>query len=235
MAYWRFEDRPLGAVVPHTMQNKRSVRATLDSSFNGNDLFAYSESSHPSFSRDVPAATVPSTGEPNLACLDSSEPLRPGGTRNLYTHSAFSHAAPLDLQSIEPREWTIEASVKPAALQCKPQTFVGRDGNEPGAAVVVPTRLAFYINKQNRFMIRFVVSSISAIASREAFRAARAAKGRSIIPRTSSKSAIIFRFASSAVARGFAAPGAGLQTTVPIPWRGSKQAHQFQGTNGVSH
>jgi ferric-dicitrate binding protein FerR (iron transport regulator) len=156
VAYWRFEDRPLGAVVPHTMQNQRSERATVDSSFNGNDLFAYTEFSHPRFSREVPAPTVYGSGEPNTACLDNSEPSRPGTSRDLYTHSAFSHAAPLDLQSIVPRKWTIEASIKPAVLTDKQQTFLGRDGNEPGAAVVVPTRLAFHVNNQNRFAIWFV-------------------------------------------------------------------------------
>ncbi len=156
VAYWRFEDRPLGTVVPDTMHNKRSVRATLDSSFNGNDLFAFSDVSHPSFSGDVPAAMVHGTGEPNLACLDNSEPYHPGGSRDLYTHSAFSHAAPLDLQSIEPLKWTIEASVKPAVVDSKAQTFLGRDGNEPHAPVAVSTRLAFHINNQNRFAIWYV-------------------------------------------------------------------------------
>jgi hypothetical protein len=156
VAYWRFEDRPLGAVVPDTMHNKRSVRATVDSSFNGNDLFAYSEVSHPNFSSNVPAPIVSSSGEPNVACLDNSEPFHPGGSRDLYTHSAFSHAAPLDLQSIEPAEWTIEASVKPAALQGKAQTFVGRDGSEPHAPLAISTRLAFHINNQNKFAIWFI-------------------------------------------------------------------------------
>ena len=31
--------------------------------------------------------------------------------RNVYTHSEFSHAAPLDIQKITPAQWTIEASV----------------------------------------------------------------------------------------------------------------------------
>ena len=155
VAYWRFEDRPLGVVVPHTGQNKRSARATTDSSFNGNDLFAYSELSHPSFSSDVPAPVVSYTGEPNRGCLDNSEP-PPHVSRDFYTHSAFSHAAPLDLQAIVPRQWTIEASIRPARLQCGGQTFIGRDGNEPGAAVIVPTRLAFQINSKGHFAIWFI-------------------------------------------------------------------------------
>ncbi len=155
VAYWRFEDLPLGGDVPHTMQNRRSVRATVDSSFNGNDLFAYTDLSHPSFSRDVPAPVVTRSGQPNLSCLDNSQ-RPPGQTRNLYTHSAFSHAAPLDLQSIVPRHWTIEASIRPANVHGGVQTFLGRDGNAPHAAVVVPSRLAFQINASGRFAIRFI-------------------------------------------------------------------------------
>ncbi len=155
VAYWRFEDRPLGVVVPNTQQNKRSARATTDSSFNGNDLFAYSDLSHPSFSGDVPSPIVPSSGQPNRGCLDNSEP-PPRVSRDFYTHSAFSHAAPLDLQTIVPRQWTIEASIRPARLQCGNQTFIGRDGNEPGAATIVPTRLAFQINAKDRLAIWYV-------------------------------------------------------------------------------
>ncbi len=155
VAYWRFEDRPLGVVIPNTRNNRRSVRATLDSSYNGNDLFAYSDQTHPSMSDDVPAAVIPGSKEPNRGCLDNSEP--PAHiSRDLYTHSAFSHASPQDIQAITPEQWTIEASIKPARLQSGAQTFIGRDGNEPGAAVVVPARLVFQIDCKDRFKIGYV-------------------------------------------------------------------------------
>jgi hypothetical protein len=154
VAYWRFEDRPLGVVIPNTRNNSRSVRATLDSSFNGNDLFAYGDQTHPSMSDDVPAAVIPGSKEPNRGCLDNSEP--PARTaRDLYTHSAFSHASPLDVQAITPAEWTIEASIKPARLHSGAQTFIGRDGNEPHAAVVIPSRLVFQIDCKDRLKIGF--------------------------------------------------------------------------------
>ena len=154
VAYWRFEDRPLGVVIPNTKANRRSVRATLDSSYNGNDLFAYGDQTHPSMSDDVPAAVIPGSKEPNRGCLDNSEP--PAGTsRDLYTHSAFSHASPLDLQAITPERWTIEASIKPARLASGAQTFIGRDGNEPGSALIIPSRLVFRINSKDRIKIGF--------------------------------------------------------------------------------
>ena len=43
VAYWRFEDQPLGTALPDTADNTRPVRATVDSSFNGNDLYTYSD------------------------------------------------------------------------------------------------------------------------------------------------------------------------------------------------
>jgi hypothetical protein len=154
VAYWRFEDRPIGVVIPSTKANRRSARATLDSSFNGNDLFAYGDRTHPDISEDVPAAVIPGSKEPNRGCLDNSEPPM-GNSRDLYTHSAFSHASPLDIQAITPEQWTIEASIKPARLESGVQTFIGRDGNEPGAAVVIPSRLVFQINGKDRIKIGF--------------------------------------------------------------------------------
>ena len=41
VAYWRFEDHPVGTLLPDTQLNKVAMRATVDSSFNGNDLFTY--------------------------------------------------------------------------------------------------------------------------------------------------------------------------------------------------
>jgi hypothetical protein len=74
---------------------------------------------------------VPQTSSTNRGCLDNSEPLRDGAlTRDLHTHSRFSHALPLDIQKITPAQWTIEASVKPRHLRVGCQTFVVRSANQ---------------------------------------------------------------------------------------------------------
>jgi hypothetical protein len=148
VAYWRFEDRPLGVVLPDTRHNTRPLLATADSSFNGNDLFTYSTQQCPQFSGDVPSATVPQTGAVNRGCLDNTVlPSYNAPTRDVYSHSQFSHASPIDLQTIEPAEWTIEASVKVKALEARRQTFVVRDGEyAPNGA-----QLAFRINEHNSF------------------------------------------------------------------------------------
>jgi hypothetical protein len=149
VAYWRFEDHPVGALVQDTSANTNPVRGTVDSSFNGNDLFTFSASTRPKFSGDVPAGSVPQSGASNRGCLDNTTPPVDGSpTRDLYTRSRVSHAAPIDIQTVKLAKWTIEASVKAKVLGAGAQTFVGRDGG--GGAV-----MAFRINSQNRFEIYF--------------------------------------------------------------------------------
>ncbi len=152
VAYWRFEDRPLGVVLPDTSRNTRPFLATADSSYNGNDLFNFSPNNGPQFSGNVETSRVPQTGASNRGCLDNTAPpSHNSATRNVYSHSQFSYASPIDLQAIEPSEWTIEASVKVKALHGKRQTFVVRDGGDgPNEA-----RLAFRINENDRFELVF--------------------------------------------------------------------------------
>jgi hypothetical protein len=157
VAYWRFEDRPVGTLVPNSSRSRKDVRGTVDCSGNGNDLFTWGEMTAPRFSADVPAAAIPQTGLGNHSALDYSAPLPPKTlSRELYTNSAFSHASPIDIQKISPRAWTIEASVKAASLSNATQTFVARGGDKPWVAV--PLRLAFSVQKIKgvpRFAISF--------------------------------------------------------------------------------
>ncbi len=158
VAYWRFEDRPVGAIVPDTGGNIHQVCASVDSSFNGNDLYTYIPESRPTFSDRVPAAGAPLAGCINRSCLDTySAPSYKGYGRDVYTHSAFSHAAPIDVQRITPLEWTIEASVSPHRVEGEgfPQTFVGRDATYAPRELEDAPRVALQINTQQRFAIRF--------------------------------------------------------------------------------
>ena len=157
VAYWRFEDRPVGSLLPHTQRNNTPVRATMDSSCNGNDLFTFGDESQPRLSGDVPAATIPQSGEANRGCIDNSASSA-RYVRSLTTHTAFSHASPINIQKIVPLQWTIEASVKPMKLDAGVQTFVGRDGCLPFAKTSHKhqPRLAFQIDGQGRFAIWFI-------------------------------------------------------------------------------
>ena len=151
VAYWRFEDRPLGVLVPDTQKNTRAERVTMDSSYNGNDLFAYTRRHAPRFSDNVPAAQVPQGGVSNRSCLDNTEPPENEPARELYSKSQFSHAAPINLETITPAQWTIEASVRVKRLRGEAQTFVGRDGDKEHA-----TPLRFQVNEQDHFAITFI-------------------------------------------------------------------------------
>ncbi len=162
IAYWRFEDWSVGTLLPHTGTNRRAIRATNDSSFNGNDLFTYSADTQPIISGEVPAAVVPQISAANRGCLNNSAPR--GGTvmsRDLYTRSPFSHAWPLDIQRVTPEKWTIEISVKPMRLQRGCQTFLVRDGNVfmkiwPKKLEPAPPKLVCQITAEDRFAVRFV-------------------------------------------------------------------------------
>jgi hypothetical protein len=158
-AYWRFEDRPVGILLPDTGGNRQPVCATVDSSFNGNDLYTGMARNRPMFSADVPAGLAPQTGSPNRSCLDTSQPTTEINRLNVYTHSQFSHAAPLDIQRIAPAQWTIEASVKAAKLLGKAQGFLGRDANFTAEDTRTPARLTFQINARDRFAIAFYDAS----------------------------------------------------------------------------
>jgi hypothetical protein len=155
VAYWRFEDHPVGQLVADTGSSTSHVRGTIDSSGNGNDLFAFSPETAPRFSGDVCADLVPHTEKPNRGCLDNTAPPTQMQTRCLYTKSWFSHASPIDIQQIAPEQWTVEVSVKPAHLRRGPQTFVSRDVNYPLKAAKAPQRLAFQIDADDHLAVRF--------------------------------------------------------------------------------
>ena len=159
VAYWRFEDRPVGKPLPHSSENTKPVRATADSTCNGNDLFTFYTTKQPLISGGVPAPTIPQTGAANRGCVEITAVLPGPNYLDLYTNAEFSHAAPQNIETIEPEQWTVEASVKASRLVGKTQTFVGRDGAGPMDSPRRPrpaARLAFQIASSNRFAIRFI-------------------------------------------------------------------------------
>ncbi|MGO9111546.1 MAG: LamG-like jellyroll fold domain-containing protein [Thermoguttaceae bacterium] len=155
VAWWRFEDHPVGVLVPESQEGKAPVRGSLDSSINGNDLYCWSKGTQPAFSSDVPAAEIPLTCEPNATSLDNSELPASHPTRDLFTRSDWSRPSPVDLQTITPAKWTVEASVKPAKLRADYQTFVVRDGIDVCAANPKLAPFTLCITPQKHFEIRF--------------------------------------------------------------------------------
>jgi hypothetical protein len=155
VAWWRFEDHPVGVLVPESQEGKSPVRGSLDSSINGNDLYTWSKGTQPAFSSDVPAAKIRLTGEPNATSLDNSKPPAVNPTRDLFTRSGWSRPSPVDLQTITPAKWTVEASVKAAKLRADDQTFLVRDGADVCATDPKLAPFALYITAQKLFGIRF--------------------------------------------------------------------------------
>jgi hypothetical protein len=156
VAYWRFEDHPVGVLVPESQKGNAPVRGSLDSSLNGNDLYTWSEKTQPQFSDNVPAGEIPQTGDANGASLDNSVP--PGAgvwTRDLFTMSQWSQPSGTDLQTITPAAWTIEASVKPAKPGKTFQTFVARDGLNASATNSKLTPLGLYVTPNKHFEVRY--------------------------------------------------------------------------------
>jgi hypothetical protein len=121
-------------------------------------LFTFNPFVQPKFSGDVVADAVPQIDAANRGCLDTTCIASRSFHPDLYTKSRFSHAAPVDIQTITPTQWTIEVSVKAKSLSGAVQTFVGRDGCDRPSSKSggwISPRLAFRITESNRFAIRF--------------------------------------------------------------------------------
>lgn len=123
LAYWRFEEGPADTLVPHDTPDGVYSLGTADVSGNGNHLSAFSSNFAGQFYRaNVPSATVPLTGAANTLSLQNQD-----GFPGMFTQSQNSSPSGVDIQTITPTAWTIEASIwseDPDGFR----TFVGRDG-----------------------------------------------------------------------------------------------------------
>ncbi|HYO25274.1 MAG TPA: LamG-like jellyroll fold domain-containing protein [Lacipirellulaceae bacterium] len=137
LAYWRFEGDGTAPPVAGTTQvedtNGRAVTNTgvgmrvPDVSGNGNTVWAWEHAfAGHTYQSDVPAATVPQTGAPNGFSV-----INAGGFPAMFTWSRQS-VPTVDVETIKPLAWTIEASIKSTNIGGN-RTFVGRDGNRDAA------------------------------------------------------------------------------------------------------
>jgi GH43 family beta-xylosidase len=123
MAYWRFEEGPSDARVPHGgLANGQFYPAVIDYSGNGNHLSCWSDTiAGHVYRTNVPASIIPQTQEANQYSLQNEDSL-PG----LFTSSADREDVVLNLETWEPYAFTIEASFQPSGSGYR--TIVGRDG-----------------------------------------------------------------------------------------------------------
>jgi hypothetical protein len=152
LAFWRFEDVPT-KILSGDNADKPLRLFTVDSSYNGNDLFTDNLSTQIHLSNDVATPLIPLTAMRNSNCFDNIA-RQPGLATmpGLFTHSSSCHAAPIDIQEVLLPQWTIEASVKPNKLDGI-QTFVGRSGAVMN--IDAPVRFAFQITQEGCFAVSF--------------------------------------------------------------------------------
>ena len=152
IAYWTFEGDGTNAVTDGTFIKDTDGRVApttngilvRDMSGNGNHLLTWNnDATGHQYRTNVPAVIVPQTSEPNQFSVQNN-----GGFPATMTWSTNTHPT-VDVGTIEPLAWTIEASIYHTAFAPN-ATFVGRDGN--GETNVVPAgnfRAPLYFQTQN--------------------------------------------------------------------------------------
>ena len=112
VAYWRFEQGPANAVVPHAGADGAFSGTTPDVSGNGNSLSTWSPGGWAGYAyrSDVPATRIPQNGASNNFSVKNT-----GSYPAMFTSSAGSSPTGINVQTITPAQFTIEASYKPEA------------------------------------------------------------------------------------------------------------------------
>jgi hypothetical protein len=165
VAYWRFEGDGVLTPADGDWVTPTAGRTTIevdadpanppkfipgfDSSGNGNHVYTWDDNStgH-QYRASVSNSTVGAT--PNNFSIQNN-----GGYPATYTWSQQSHPTGIDIQTIAPSQWTIEATIKPTTVDGGFRTFVGREGNGvyPGDPNGAP--LYFQITNNNQFRINY--------------------------------------------------------------------------------
>jgi hypothetical protein len=141
LAYWRFEGNGTNAptagalmtgFAQHTAVQSNGILA-VDSSGNGNTLYAWD--SNPAgyngfwieYENFVPDSIMPQTGANNSWAIWTV----PFGNNYpaIATWSAVSHPTGTDIETVDLKAWTVEASIYCTSFAGQFHTFVGRDGN----------------------------------------------------------------------------------------------------------
>ena len=121
VAYWRWENGVAGDPVPHTGGGGVFDGTTPDLSGNGNDLSVWEVGGAGyQYRTDVPFSTVPQTGDANNLSVKNT-----GGGPAMFTTSSVSMPSGVDVETMMPLAFTVEASFKPENGGYR--TIVGRD------------------------------------------------------------------------------------------------------------
>jgi concanavalin A-like lectin/glucanase superfamily protein len=151
VAYWRFEDGPANTDVNHIAGAGNTFSADiLDVSGNGNHLSTWITGGCCGYAyrSDVPFSTVPQTGAANNFSVKNT-----GGGPGMFTDSAVSAPSGVNIETMMPSAFTVEASWKPEVGNHR--TVVGRDARN--VATSDPNLAALYLQAQpdNSLAIKF--------------------------------------------------------------------------------
>lgn len=144
MAYWRFEEGPLGANVARGgLSNGTWYPGALDSSGNDYHLSAWSDGGFAGegYRSNVPMGQVPQTGVVNQFSLQST-----GDVPGMWTDAAA-------IRDWAPTTWTVEAWVYNTSMN-NWRVAVGRDGDDIGTATGHPDDPTFRIMFTNANAVR---------------------------------------------------------------------------------
>jgi hypothetical protein len=150
VAYWTFENGTTNTNVPHTGADGAFDGTTPDISGNGNNLSVWTQGSYAGFQyrSDVPYATVPQTGATDNLSIQNT-----GGYPAAFTDSSVSSPSGVNIETMMPTAFTVEASWKPENGGYR--TVVGRDAQ--GVATSDGNLAALYLGAQpdNSFTFKF--------------------------------------------------------------------------------
>ena len=150
VAYWRWEEGPANANVPHSTPDGQFDGTIPDVTGNGNTLSVWSQGGNAGYQyrTDVPFATVPKTG-----AADNFSVKNTGGGPAMFTTSSVSHPTGVDLETMTPSAFTIEVSYKPENGGYR--TVVGRDAENIATGSAATSALYLQVRPDNSVGIEF--------------------------------------------------------------------------------
>src|SRR6476661_784320 len=150
VAQWRWETGPANTDVVHTLPDGQFEGTIPDVSGNGNSLSAWSQGGCCGYGyrTDVPFTTVPQTGAANNFSVKNT-----GGGPGMFTTSSASLPSGVDIETMTPSAFTVEASWKPENGGYR--TVVGRDARNVATTDGNLAALYFQAQPDNSFAIKF--------------------------------------------------------------------------------
>lgn len=151
VSYWRFEEGPAGAQIPHSTAGGVFDGTVPDASGNGNNLSVWAENwAGFKYSTLTPYATVPQTGQVNNFAIQNT-----GSYPAAFTNPAgTSVLSGIDARTIAPAAWSVEVSYKPENSNGW-RTIVGRDARNIAPANNAYSAFYLQVSWDNRARVQF--------------------------------------------------------------------------------